>query len=59
MTIKRYDIEEAINGFRVNIWPENFAVRKENTETYLEALELIRHDINREIVKEQTKRHGG
>lgn len=59
MIVKRYEIEEAVNGFRVNITPENFVTQKMNTETYLEALEVIRHDINREIVLEQQKRHGG
>jgi len=55
MHVKRYDVEEAINGYRVNVWPENFVVRKENTETYLEALKVIYHDIIREIAKEEQK----
>lgn len=55
MIVKRYEIEEAINGYRINIIPANFVIHKENTETYLEALEIIRHDINREIVKEEQR----
>lgn len=55
MFVKRYEIEEAINGYRVNVYPENFVIRKENTETYLEALRVIFHDLNREIVKEEQR----
>lgn len=56
MIVKRYEIEEAVNGFRVNVYPDNFAIRKENTETYTEALEIIRRDVMQEIVKEEMKR---
>lgn len=60
MIVKRYDIEEAINGYRVNIYPANFVTHKENTETKLEALKVIWHDLNREIVAEEMRiRNGG
>ena len=50
----RLEIDEAINGFRVNINTDIYnPTYKENTETYIEALKILRLRIEHEIKIEQ------
>ena len=50
----RWEIEEAVNGFRVNIYSKDFheLAHKENCETRLEALSIILESIKKEVAIE-------
>ena len=50
-----WEIESTIDGFRLNIWPEDItqSVYKINPETRLEALSVILRNIQEEIQKEE------
>jgi hypothetical protein len=51
----RWEITEAINGYRVDVWPDSIlkAHHKENTDTRLEALRLVMRFITQEVYKEE------
>lgn len=52
----RWEIEDAVNGYRLNISREiHKPIYKENTETYLESLRIVRLSIENEIKIEQQK----
>ena len=50
-----FEIEEVVNGYRINLFPADSLIRKENSETYLEALHVLKNYLSREIIREELK----
>jgi hypothetical protein len=49
-----WKLDSSVDGYRVDIWNDKDLIPyKENPETRLEALEIILHNIQREIIKEE------
>ena len=52
-----WELEETVDGYRVNIWPENVSepIYKINPETKLEALQVLLRDIQEKYLEEKEK----